>query len=93
MEEFMIKATAYVQAMLDEQEALDKIYAAYDAHEWPTAEDNKRFRDAVQNRKNAHAELVNSLRIHEQNVSHTIMKTHKVARAMRPDWHAMNGGY
>ncbi|WP_305181005.1 hypothetical protein [Faecalibaculum rodentium] len=92
MENYLINATHYVQALLEEQKALDAIYAAYDNHRWPTAIENKRFTEAAQNRKIAHAEFVESLKESGQKVAHMILKTHKVARAMRQDWHAMNGG-
>lgn len=93
MENYLITANNYVQAMLEEQNALDAIYAAYDNHRWPTAEENKRFTEAVQARKKAHAEFVKSLKESGQKVAHMILKTRKVARAMRPNWHVTNGGY
>ncbi len=93
MENYLITANNYIQAMLEEQNALDAIYAAYDNHRWPTAEENKRFTEAAQNRKKAHAEFVESMKESGQKVAHMILKTHKVARAMRQDWHATNGGY
>lgn len=93
MENYLINATHYVQALLEEQKALDTIYAAYDNHRWPTAIENKTFTEAVQARKKAHAEFVESLKESEQKVAHMILKTHKMARAMRTNWHTTNGGY